>query len=140
MKREINFRGKDIETGEWVYGYLVDIQSDRAIIYSHEPVGVPHAVTLESVGQYTELKDKNGKKIFEDDIMQFQCIPDAPRYRAAVEYGKKVEGCCNYQGVWIVDFHHSPNEICMLHVYYASSTVIGNIHDNPELLNQENKN
>jgi hypothetical protein len=65
MNREIKFRGKRIDNGEWIYGYLcfIYIDADKARIYSPELVS-SYDVLLESVGQYIELNDNNKNEIY----------------------------------------------------------------------------
>lgn len=67
MKREIIFRGKDVETGEWVEGYYVLFPTP--CIYNPK-TGEWHKVHPETVGQYVNTKDKTGKKVFEGDIVE----------------------------------------------------------------------
>lgn len=131
--REILFRGKRKDTGEWVEGDLVRLKDGtKAIphIYGYGEV-IP-----ETVGQFTGLTDKNGKRIFEGDIGRYIQTDGAKRngnpvicigkvvYNAktasfAVE-SKDESGCKYFDYFPIKDF-----------------VVIGNIHDNPELLEGE---
>jgi uncharacterized phage protein (TIGR01671 family) len=126
--REILFRGKRIDNGEWIEGYFVKFEG-REIpeIYTGwncytltpECYGIERA----TVGQYTGLTDKNGKKVFEGDI----CRMKADRlkgYGAIIFMGSAFVLC---------DKAHKKTRYYPL---YADGqfTVVGNIHDNPELL------
>lgn len=131
MDREILFRGKRVDNGEWIEGDLVhSIYSvnDTCVGKYGCTLGM-HQVIFETVGQYTGLTDKNGTRIFEGDIVRYSIYPP----------GKFVYGDINYRnGVFGI-----AKQDCALCVCSADGVdeykleVIGNIHDNPELLEQE---
>ena len=128
--REILFRGKQIDTGAWVegafcmkdcddpFGELVDRPS--IIKYEEPHSGYWFRVDPETVGQFTGLTDKNGKKIFEGDIIKAKnkCL-DGTDHEAKV-----VAEIDDFYLMW-----------CIKHS--IETEIIGNIHDNPELLEVE---
>lgn len=128
--REVIFRGKRADNGEWIEGSLLGIDwCDKPSTYSiapNTPVSVFYSVIPETVGQYTGLTDKNGVRIFEGDIVSL-VKHDGLIY-------KVVYVPCRYELV------NSKGVNCFVLDIYKSENieVIGNIHDNPELLGGEN--
>lgn len=126
MNREILFRGKRVDNGEWEHGSLVIGRmgmSDESV-YIADKMTVYHTpVTPETVGQYTGLTDRNGRKIFEGDIVKNVESGKTGRVSYIPEHGGFLIYCksdnCYY---WLYD-----ND-------FAKIEVIGNIHDNPEML------
>lgn len=138
MNREILFRGKRRDNGEWVYGYYVKsvhtyglltsptYRIEHQIWYDKENKQVYAEVYPETLGQFTGLLDKNGVKIFEGDILH---IP----YRYNVEVvSYKSWFCAVYKGAKGETIYNSITA-------FDDFEVIGNIYDNAELL-EENDN
>lgn len=127
MNREILFRGKvklpdnyrghnlSYRNGDWVYGLMNSNESIRGIF-----------VDTNTIGQYTGLTDKNGTKIFENDILQVNSHGDEIG-RVCIYYKYAMYLCDAIYGD--VDF----DTLGMLNAEYQLE-VIGNVYDNPELL------
>lgn len=133
--RQIKFRGKCIKTGEWLYGYYLVNRGDSYIVKDEicDPFSQPDdfKVDPETVGQFTGLHDKNGKEIYEGDILQSVEYPDIlmnvwyDDYEASFQ-STKID--CNSYKPWKTE-----GNICQRWLDEYPKVVIGNIHDNPEL-------
>lgn len=138
--REILFRGKRIDNGEWVYGDLeqykfipqyLDISELEPFCCISEDAtqlafGGNFSVIKESVGQYTGLTDKNGTKIFEGDIVKL----DSGNENYVVYYDEK-------HARYDISTEDSDIEfggIAWWKFIGGAVEVIGNIYDNPKLL------
>lgn len=128
MSRQILFRGKT-EKGEWVQGDLlqnVDCLKIREQEKNIKHIARSFQVISETVGQYTGLCDKNGKKIFDGDIL------DCGDRIVRVDWHK-------HCGTWDSIFIKYKGERCSNGIepveWKYRAAIIGNIHDNPELLN-----
>ena len=134
--REILFRGKRVSDGEWIYGHynkceaLHNWKAERPeprtwiqVVDEHSVALILDPVDPATVGQFTGLTDKNGKKIFEGDILQNEegCLFGA-------SYRFRVEFC---RGRFYGD-SGGDLTVCSSEMYLCE--VIGNIYDNPELM------
>lgn len=114
--RTIKFRGKRLDNGAWMYGSLV-ILNGRYFIFDNAD---RHEVDPATVGEYTGLNDTNSREIYEGDIFQagyFGGVDVVMWDNENARYiGRSPQGCISYVG-------REP-----------AVKIIGNIHDNPELL------
>ena len=139
MNRKIIFRGKSLNTGLWSYG---DLRQDNV----RKKTYIEYEVDPETVGQYTGLTDKNGKEIYEGDILCLQ-VPDGTIRHFVIEWADedrilrplsdfvpdgnpiRISGWCfNWRGyrLYPTVIDGVPDNEVM--------EIIGNINDNPELM------
>lgn len=129
MKREIKFRGKVVHNDPmtnpddgWVYGFYYQDLDKGEIKHYIKSCPMDWEIIPETVGQFTGVYDKNGNEVYEGDIVSF----DNLIYR--IEWDSNNLSYCMRKGerIWYrIDY----SELAMY-------SVIGNVYDNPELLNK----
>ena len=141
--REILFRGKRKDNGEWVEGNLfvpdkvTRLEAPTEILVGTNVVRISYEVDPETVGEYTGLTDKNGKRIFEGDIVRHHNnYPDSEIEEKGVVFW--CEKYCGWRRSSNWAFHHGAVDTYRLSPDCLYE-VIGNIHDNPELLEVQEK-
>lgn len=126
--REILFRGKRAEDNKWVYGFVVNGAHSIIGVYEDGNCFCFESVIPESVGQYTGLKDKNGNKIFEGDIILTGDFWSELTY--VVEWDNDGSGFNPFRRCFEV------SRGCTF-IYADDYEVIGNIYDNKNLLEEK---
>ena len=138
MGREILFKAKRTDNGEWVEGYYCikkpycfdNRTSSKAIIITeHSSTGtVSFEVDTDTICQYTGLTDKNGNKIWENDVVALDSLGGF-----LVEYDNE-----NTRFIFNGEYKDKDYGHCGFHLYAQKEIeVIGNVFDNPELMKEE---
>ena len=140
MDREILFRGRSFSDGSWVYGDLEYERNKGSLgkvrIHTYKEDGSydrQHLVESKTVGQFTGMTEKHGVKVFEGDVVEVFDFTSvyASKYRGVVKI---------YRGSWCVEYEDSIFDMVFHPMLFfddfadRKTEVIGNIHDNPELL------
>ncbi|MEQ3305119.1 YopX family protein [Bacteroides xylanisolvens] len=123
MKREIKFRGKRIDNKKWVYGFL----ADEDYINDIDSIDLSSIeVDIDTVGQFTGLFDKNGKEIYEGDIIK--------GFDITIEVWYSEDRAC-----FIAEMKEPQNHMMDILGGYDTERmeIIGNIYDNPDLIKEE---
>lgn len=123
MKREIKFRGKRIDNKKWVYGFL----ADEDYINDIDSIDLSSIeVDIDTVGQFTGLFDKNGKEIYEGDIIK--------GFDITIEVWYSEDRAC-----FIAEMKEPQNDMVDILGGYDTQRmeIIGNIYDNPDFIKEE---
>ena len=153
MNRQVEFRGKLSHSGEWVLGSLLKIDSKYHIVTESDMYEDGHHICQESdtptwvdsdtVGEFTGMRDRHGKKVFEGDVVRRRDSAFGYVDTGVVKYDCHLGAFVleyesygrTYQGTFKKGFSDNDGK-CTIEGTY-SYEVIGNIHDNPELLKRE---
>ena len=150
IMREILFRGKRIDNGEWITGGIFQQKADDVkdeVVYiidnSSNDVDWAHRVIPETVGQFTGVTDKKGNRVFEGSIFRYEPhFTTEKAYLGIVKYRNTYDRqrACNDCG-FVIEWQHEPLLTLREDLLYwcgdgKSASVIGNIHDNTELLEE----
>lgn len=144
--REILFKGKSVDTGEWVEGFYSRVTNNweqknvhfitcyKDLSNGETVLTGQHIIDPETIGQYTGLKDKNGVKIFEGDIIEINCYAyEEPEHSflGIVEVGEFGYGLLDPDGKEGYIFNYLYE---LRGSYTTTYEVLGYSHDNPEIL------
>lgn len=116
--REIKFRAKRLYNGEWISG---DLHLHTPFPHIHSTLGDKAKIDTDTIGQFTGLRDRHGKEIYEGDIVRYDMGGEC-----------EVSYCIGggFAGFDLSPAFHDEHQL-------TDVEVIGNIHDNPELLKTE---
>lgn len=128
--RMIKFRAKRLDNDKWIYG---DLHLHTPFPHIHSTLGDKAKIDTDTIGQFTGLHDKNGKEIYEGDIVKRE--RKSLRVRGFPEKTYSAVGYIGFKqndGRYVMVTSNSECSLC--EPYAVQMEVIGNIHDNPELL------
>ena len=140
--RDFLFRGKSVNSGKWIYGGYFKTDNEHYIITNTDNLvgfnlwDYAELIIPETISEFIGLTDKNGKKIFEGDIIAYKNYNGKLVVEGVVKYGNFNCSCCDGVFGWYVGENGDIRNLQEPNDFYE---VIGNIHDNPELL-EENEN
>ena len=140
--REILFRGKRTDNWEWIEGDLLQVKyynkpNAECKIMPQTPVSSAYPVIPETVGEFTGLTDKNGVRIFEGDIVRLIDEHKEIEWTAVVVFGNpNSEYNWGWQLKAIGEFDGNKDILLWVDMEESGAycEIIGNIHDDPELL------
>lgn len=139
MKREIKFRAKQVDLNDWIHGYLREVFGETKRTFVIAPANKFESdgytdveedyVQPDTIGQFTGLTDKNGKEIYEGDIIQLQCKEN--KYNCLVGWNSEL-------GAWCISIGNKHVGVKPLGEWLCEYKfeVIGNIYDNKDLLEE----
>ena len=148
MNREVIFRGKRLDNGKWLYGDLMHDNHQGCYIYPNDCTGLytENKVDPDTVGEFTGMRDRHGKKVFEGDVVRRRDSAFGYVDTGVVKYDFHLGAFVleyesygrTYQSTFKKGFSDNDGKCTIEETY--SYEVIGNIHNNPEFVNKDDNN
>lgn len=135
--REIKFRAQRKYDKKWCYGYIFKDGEETYILHG-ETDGIQNKTRVipETISEFTGLYDPYGNEIYVNDIVRWQDITSGKYYHAAIKFKEPEIVDPGFYIKWIKEIAKRPN----LRFWADEVKVVGNVFDNPELLEGENGN
>ena len=151
--RDIKFRGKEIDTGKWVFGFYLEqdicnmgskntkrdlLIKDAGVIVQNSKCNSGTVIDKKTIGQYTGLKDENGKEIYEGDIIEFSYDMFIGNFNTFIAKGKVIfEEGAFYVEVFENERTTKDEAYLLYSINLDTIELMGNIYDNLELLEEK---
>lgn len=151
--RDIKFRGKEIDTGKWVFGFYLEqdicnmgskntkrdlLIKDAGVIVQNSKCNSGTVIDKNTIGQYTGLKDENGKEIYEGDIIEFSYDMFIGNFNTFIAKGKVIfEEGAFYVEVFENERTTKDEAYLLYSINLDTIELMGNIYDNLELLEEK---
>lgn len=129
--RQIKFKGKRKDNGEWVFGDYCSLPNSNIVFINANNEIDCEMIDPDTVSQFTGLTDKNGKEIYEGDIIKEKESNYSNEYRLYRVYW------CDDNMQYLMSDDDSGDSFPLIELEIDYSVVIGSIHDNPELINEK---
>lgn len=128
--RTIKFRGKRLDNQQWVYGGISIFEGEATIYDENDMTNTPYEVDINTVGQFTEMKNENDEEIYEGDIVKVGGLIEIVRYIDGILccYNERIYGFHERLEIETEDLIVSETD------YFIPYDVIGNIYENYEIL------
>lgn len=136
--RKILFRGKRIDNNEWTYGDLIQDGRGYVGMWAQTPSAVNYEVESKTIGEYTGCTDKNGKRVFEGDILRVELCGETGSRICPVYFGEYIDADSVFDDYRCIGFYVKTSDGCgnigFLLTGEFKFEIVGNVYDNPELL------
>ncbi len=123
MNRKVKVRGKRLDNGEWIYSDESYIHTETGVFIG--PYNEEKQVDPDTVGWFTDTKDKNGEEIYEGDLLVFDLLQNG-------DFSMPIEVVWDSSAFWAKRPDRDVASTPLIECYLQTCKIVGNVHDNPE--------